>query len=58
MSLEFEYRQYLRKQERKQNRGKRGRDSERMKTYRAEWAFLSQVTVRMTHTVSLLPRMC
>ena len=41
--LEFEYRQYLRKQERKQNRGKRGRDSERMKTYRAEWAFLSQV---------------
>ena len=40
---EIEYKTYLLKHEKKQNRGaKRSQDSERLKTYRAEWAFLSQ----------------
>lgn len=40
---EIEYKTYLLKHEKKQNRGaKRTQDSERLKTYRAEWAFLSQ----------------
>lgn len=38
---EYHYNQYLRKHQVKQNKGARGRDTERMKTYRAEWAFQS-----------------
>lgn len=36
---EHQYNEYLREHKNKQNRGERGRDSERLKTYRAEWAF-------------------
>ena len=40
---EIEYKTYLLKHKKKQNRGaNRSQDSERLKTYRAEWAFLSQ----------------
>jgi len=38
-SIEDQYNGYLRNHQNKQNRGQRGRDSERLKTYRAEWAF-------------------
>ena len=38
-SIEDQYNEYLRNHQNKQNRGQRGRDSERLKTYRAEWAF-------------------
>ena len=34
-----QYNEYLREHQVKQNKGARGRDSERLKTYRAEWAF-------------------
>ena len=43
-SDEYLYNQYLRKHINKQNKGSRGQDSERQKTYRAEWAFQSKVT--------------
>ena len=36
---EHYYNQYLREHQVKQNKGARGRDTERLKTYRAEWAF-------------------
>ena len=36
---EHYYNEYLREHKNKQNKGERGRDSERLKTYRAEWAF-------------------
>lgn len=36
---EYYYNQYLREHQVKQNKGARGRDTERTKTYRAEWAF-------------------
>ena len=36
---EHKYNEYLREHQNKQNKGERGRDSERLKTYRAEWAF-------------------
>jgi putative metallohydrolase (TIGR04338 family) len=36
---EHQYNEYLRKHQVKQNKGARGKDSERLKTYRAEWAF-------------------
>ncbi len=42
---EIEYKTYLLKHEKKQNKGRRGQDSERLKTYRAEWAFQSQFDV-------------
>jgi putative metallohydrolase (TIGR04338 family) len=35
---EYYYNQYLREHQVKQNKGERGRDTERTKTYRAEWA--------------------
>jgi len=38
-SIEDQYNEYLRNHLNKQNKGERGRDSERLKTYRAEWAF-------------------
>lgn len=37
-SDEDQYNEYLRNHQNKQNRGERGRDTERTKTYRAEWA--------------------
>lgn len=43
-SDEYLYNQYLRKHINKQNKGSRGQDSERQKTYRAEWTFQSKVT--------------
>ena len=36
---EYKYNEYLREHQNKQNKGERGRDSERTKTYRAEWDF-------------------
>lgn len=43
----IEYQTYLLKHEAKQNRGaKLSQDSERLKTYRAEWAFQRQYSVR------------
>jgi putative metallohydrolase (TIGR04338 family) len=39
----IEYQSYLLKHARKQNRGASGQDSERQKTYRAEWAFQARV---------------
>ena len=36
---EYYYNQYLREHQVKQNKGQRGRDTERTKTYRAEWNF-------------------
>ena len=36
---EHEYNEYLRKHQVKQNKGHRGQDSERQKTYNAEWRF-------------------
>ena len=36
---EHYYNEYLREHQVKQNKGARGRDTERTKTYRAEWAF-------------------
>ena len=36
---EYYYNQYLREHQVKQNKGARGRDTERTKTYRAEWEF-------------------
>jgi hypothetical protein len=39
----IEYATYLLKHEQKQNRGEKSRDSERLKTYRAEWMFQRQV---------------
>lgn len=42
----LQYQTYLLKHEAKQNRGSKGsRDSERLKTYRAEWAFQSRVKI-------------
>ena len=38
---EYKYNEYLREHQNKQNKGERGRDSERTKTYRAEWDFYS-----------------
>ena len=38
-SIEDQYNDYLREHCNKQNKGARGRDSERLKTYKAEWAF-------------------
>jgi len=44
MNYELRYKTYLLKHEQKQNRGaKYSRDSERLKCYRAEWAFERQV---------------
>ena len=42
-SDEYLYNQYLGKHINKQNKGSRGKDSERQKTYRAEWSFQSKV---------------
>ena len=39
----IEYATYLLKHEKKQNKGEKGRDSERLKTYQAEWMFQRQV---------------
>ena len=36
---QHEYNEYLRKHQVKQNKGQRGQDSERLKTYKAEWRF-------------------
>ena len=38
-NLESQYKTYLRKHRVKQNKGARGQDSERLKTYKAEWRF-------------------
>lgn len=38
-SIEDQYNDYLREHCKKQNKGARGKDSERLKTYKAEWAF-------------------
>ena len=38
-TLEDQYNQYLIKHHAKQNKGVRGQDSERLKTYKAEWRF-------------------
>jgi hypothetical protein len=43
-SDEYKYNQYLGNHVNKQNKGSRGQDSERQKTYRAEWTFQSKVT--------------
>ena len=39
----LEYATYLLKHEQKQNRGEKCKDSERLKTYRAEWMFQRQI---------------
>ena len=39
----LEYATYLLKHEQKQNRGEKCKDSERLKTYRAEWLFQRQI---------------
>jgi hypothetical protein len=41
---EHRYNQYLGNHINKQNKGQRGQDSERQKTYRAEWTFQSKIT--------------
>tara|TARA_R110000803_G_scaffold40261_6_gene86788 strand:+ start:1130 stop:1828 length:699 start_codon:yes stop_codon:yes gene_type:complete len=41
---EHRYNQYLGNHINKQNKGVRGQDSERQKTYRAEWTFQSKIT--------------
>jgi putative metallohydrolase (TIGR04338 family) len=38
-SIEDQYNEYLRKHQAKQNKGARGKDSERQKTYEAEWRY-------------------
>ena len=38
-SIEDQYNNYLREHCKKQNKGHRGKDSERLKTYKAEWRF-------------------
>ena len=43
-SDEYLYNQYLGNHINKQNKGSRGQDSERLKTYRAEWTFQSKIT--------------
>ena len=43
-SDEHKYNQYLGNHVNKQNKGSRGQDSERQKTYRAEWTFQSKIT--------------
>ena len=40
---EHRYNQYLGNHINKQNKGQRGKDSERQKTYRCEWTFQSKV---------------
>lgn len=42
-SDEYNYNQYLGNHINKQNKGSRGKDTERLKTYRAEWKFQSQI---------------
>jgi hypothetical protein len=44
--MDVEYKEYLRKFKRKQNKGAIGQDSERSKTYQAEWAFQKRVKVK------------
>lgn len=45
--MELEYKEYLRNHKRKQNKGAMGRvDSEKSKTYQAEWAFQKRVNIK------------
>ena len=50
--LKSKYNDYLRNHRRKQNKGDGGRvDSEKTKTYQAEWAFAKQVNIRKFETI-------
>lgn len=50
--LKSKYNDYLRNHRRKQNKGDGGRvDSEKTKTYEAEWAFARQVNIRKFETI-------
>ena len=44
--MDVEYKEYLRKFKRKQNKGAIGQDSEKSKTYQAEWAFHKRINVK------------
>lgn len=45
------YEEYLRNHAKKQNKGAKGKDSERQKTYEAEWAMQSQVAIKQFKTI-------